>query len=305
MRLYAGIDGGQSSTVALVADEHRSILGRGVAGPCDHIGQSAASARFAQAIESAIGAALQQASLPADSPFEAVVAGISGYEGAIHGLAPKLNAQHVAYLHDARIAHAGAFELGDGIVVIAGTGSVAYGRDAAGNEVTVGGWGYLFGDWGSAFGIAAQELRALMRADDRGAGDEPTIRALTRALRFFERSSLREIARAFYTGEIDRAGLAAFAAEILAAAEQGDRAARAMPSAMAFALADLAEACAKRLGVADSAVPIALAGGTFASAWYREQTNAAIRKLLPKAQVIAPRHDPATGALLLAYKEDR
>jgi glucosamine kinase len=299
VRFYAGIDGGQTSTVALIADERHEILGRGVAGPCDHVGQSADSPRFARALEGAIAAALTEASLPSDSAFEAIVAGISGYEGAMHGIKPKLNAKRVVYMHDTRIAHAGAFDLGDGIVVIAGTGSVAYGR-VNGSDATIGGWGYLFGDWGSAFHIAAQTLANLMMAEDIG---EPPATLIASALQYFERPDLRAIARAFYTGEIDRPQLASFAAELLRLAEAGGKDEGAVPYVDSLALAEFVRICARRLDAEKTAIDVALCGGMFGSAWYRDLVSAGICKLLPDANVVPPRHDPATGALLLAYKE--
>lgn len=297
MKLYAGIDGGQSSTVAVVADERKTILGRGVAGPCDHIGQAADSPRFARALEDAIAGALSDAKLPADSNFEAIVAGISGYEGEIHGLEPRLRAKRVSYVHDSRIAHAGAFELGDGIVVIAGTGSVAYGR-ANGNEALVGGWGYLFGDCGSAFSIAQMTLSHLMHVEDWG---ETSI-LTDSALRFFKRSNVREIARGFYTGEIDRPELARFSTELLALAERGGKEEGGIPYAEAFALSNLVDTCARRLGLTH--VDVALSGGMFASEWYRNATVEGIREFVPLANVVPAKHDAPTGALLLAYKEE-
>ncbi|MGA3037939.1 MAG: BadF/BadG/BcrA/BcrD ATPase family protein [Vulcanimicrobiaceae bacterium] len=298
MKLFAGIDGGQSSTIAVVADEHKTILGRGVAGPCDHIGQAPDSPRFARALEGAIAAALVDAKLPADSEFEAIVAGISGYEGVIHGLAPLLRARRVSYVHDARIAHAGAFELRDGIVVIAGTGSVAYGRDVRGNETTVGGWGFLFGDEGSAFVIARDALASAMHSEDAGRSSE----LVGAAQRFFELPSLRTVARGFYTGVIDRKTLASFAKPVVVAAQAGDPEAGSVTLHAAHALGALAATCASRLGIA-GAIEVALCGGMFESDWFRARATEQIGLVLPEAQVVPSHTDPAGGALLLAYKE--
>ena len=296
MKLYAGIDGGQSSTVAVVADERKTILGRGVAGPCDHIGQAADSPRFARELETAIEGALRDAKLPADSRFEAILAGISGYEGAIRGIEPKLNARRVTYVHDTRIAHAGAFESGDGIVVIAGTGSVAYGR-VNGKDAMAGGWGYLFGDWGGAFVMAAQTLSLLMRAEDEG----ETSVLMEDALRFFKRSSLREIARAFYTGEIDRPELARFSSELLGRAERGDKMEGSVPYLMAVSLAELVGVLKARMKL--DRVDVALSGGLFASQWYRQHVVNEIEGS-GGASVVPAKHDAVTGALLLSYKEE-
>jgi N-acetylglucosamine kinase-like BadF-type ATPase len=297
MKIFAGIDGGQSSTVAVIGDETGAILGRGTAGPCDWIGQAADSPRFARAVEGAIGDALRAASLPPETPFEAIVAGISGYEGTIHGLEPKLNAQSVSYLHDARVAHAGAFELGEGIVVIAGTGSVALGRLLDGTEAVVGGWGFLFGDEGSAFSIVREALSLAMRAQDEGRNSELE----ERARRFFGRSSLRAVARGYYTGALDRTALAAFATAVLAAASEGISDARSVVDGAATALAALTATCAQRLN-RTSRIDVALCGGTFASEWFRSRVEERIVERLAGARIVPARRDPASGALLLALR---
>jgi len=298
VRLFAGIDGGQSSTVALVADEGGTVLGRGVAGPCDHIGQSATSVRFARALEGAVAEALGAASLPRDSAFTAVVAGISGYEGTIVGVEPKLHARTVRYVHDARIAHAATFELGSGIVIVSGTGSVAYGRDERGVEAMAGGWGFLFGDEGSAFALARRALSGAMRARD----ESRTSRVAEEALAFFGVPALRALAHDFYVGTIDRPGLASFAERVIALAEAGEPDAAALVDEAAGALAELARVCSMRL--ADGAAKnVALAGGTFASEFFRARVEQRIVLELPGSAVRHARKEPALGALLLAYRE--
>ena len=78
---------------------------------------------------------------------------------------------------------------------------MVYALDDDGTTQTLGGWGFVFGDEGSAFAIGRDALAALMRAED--AGDPLTIVQARSTCAFFERSSLREVARAFYAGEID------------------------------------------------------------------------------------------------------
>ena len=274
MKFFAGIDGGQSSTVALIGDETGAVLGRGTAGPCDWIGQAAESPRFARALESAIGEALRAAALPAETHFETIVAGISGYEGTIHGLEPKLNAQSVRYLHDARVAHAGAFELGEGIVVIAGTGSVALGRDASGREAVVGGWGFLFGDEGSAFRDRTRGSRVAMRAQDAAGHSEIE----ERARRFFGRS--------------DCGILRVDSIRVRSTVRRWQRLRRPClrlhttttrmhwPSSTTQrkALAALTATCAERLVGALRLLDVALCGGTFASEWFRTRVASSYRR---------------------------
>lgn len=144
--LVAGIDGGQSSTVAVIGDKQGTILGRGVAGAADEVGEKSDSTRLRDALRSALEDARHNAALPPNARFAAIVAGISGYEGRIYGSQPDLPTDRLVLLHDAPIAHAGALAGDPGVVVIAGTGSVVYARAQDDRTQTLGGWGYLFGD---------------------------------------------------------------------------------------------------------------------------------------------------------------
>ncbi|MGA8097021.1 MAG: BadF/BadG/BcrA/BcrD ATPase family protein, partial [Candidatus Cybelea sp.] len=209
MRLFAGIDGGQSSTVAVVADEAGQILGRGAAGPADEIGASKDSTGLRDALQGALAQACRSARLPVETKFDAIVAGVSGYDGRVYGRSPELPSERAVLMHDTPIAHAGALGGRSGVVVIAGTGSVVYGRNDEGWSCTIGGWGFLFGDEGSAFAIARDALALLMRAQDE---DDPSFAAATRAAcEFFAMPSLRALVHAFYKGELTRDRLASFA----------------------------------------------------------------------------------------------
>ena len=297
--LFAGVDGGQSSTVALIADEHGMVLGRGIGGPSDHIGQAPDSRRLAGAVEDALGEALRRAGLSTESEFDSVVAGISGFEGTIHGLAPRVRSQRMRFVHDAPIAHAGAFALGAGIVVIAGTGSVAYGNDAGGREVTIGGWGYLFGDEGSAFEIARRALSRAMQAEDDGHANALGDAARTR----FGEATLRELAREFYLEKIDRAELAGFATEVMRLADDHHPDAQDILDHAARSLMRLAWICAARLALLERRVDVALVGGVFANERFRLEVARRITETIGGAEVVPARYDPPAGALLLAYKE--
>lgn len=296
MKLYAGIDGGQSGTTAVIGDERGTILGRGHAGPADEVAQDPSSTRLRDALDGALKDAMAHAGIEPATRFAAIVAGISGYEGRVYGAAPVLPTGALTLIHDAPIAHAGALGGAAGIVVIAGTGSVAYGVDDAGTAVTIGGWGYLFGDEGSAFWIAREALAQAMRDEDRGTPN-PRIPAL---LGHFELPSLRAVARAFYTNRISRDRVAAYARGVLEAASAGDGAAAGLRQAAAGALAHLALYAGRRLAM--EAPSIAVTGGLMNDSGLRERTHDALRELLPRAAIADPAGDPASGALLLARK---
>src|SRR5450759_5038585 len=122
MRLFLGVDGGQSGTTAVIGDETGQILGTGEAGPCNH------------AAAGSVGAACAQAGLDAAAVrFEAACFGMSGGpDDKREILAATLRVERLVVTNDAVIALAGATSTGQGIITIAGTGSIAFGRNPAG-----------------------------------------------------------------------------------------------------------------------------------------------------------------------------
>ncbi|MDQ2680155.1 MAG: hypothetical protein M3Y21_03910 [Candidatus Eremiobacteraeota bacterium] len=292
--LFAGIDGGQSSTTAAIARDDGVVLARGSAGPADEVDCAPDSSRLNDALNAALADALKKANLDPQSRFSHVVAGVSGYEGRIYGAPPTLPADRTTLLHDAPIAQAGAFNGGAGIVVIAGTGSVVYGVNRSGESLTLGGWGYVFGDEGSAFALIREALRFGIASDDAGAANSLT----GLALQHFDRPSLRSIVRAFYQGEITRQQLAGFAPSILQAWLSGDEQAGALATQTVSALARLVATASERL----SELKIAPIGGMFASAEYQALFAQHLSAFSPTAQIVGPICDPAEGALRLAIR---
>ena len=292
MSLFAGIDGGQSSTVAIIGDEHGRILGRGAAGPADEIGASKESNRLRDALHGALEAACRDAGLTRESRFDAIVAGVSGYDGRVYGRMPDLPSQRAVLVHDTPIAHAGALAGRPGVVIIAGTGSVVFGRSDDGRSWTFGGWGFLFGDEGSAFSIVREVLSAMMRAQDDG--DASLAAETAAACDFFAMPSLRRLVHAFYKNEVTRDRLAAFAPEL-----------------MRFeAFRPVAERGAERLAIlahraiaAGAVAHVAFVGGVFADDRFRQSLRAAILQRVPQAQIVEAAYEPVYGALLLAYRE--
>jgi len=290
--LFAGIDGGQSSTTAVVGDQTGRILGCGTAGAADEIGVGKESTRLRDALHGALFEACAAAGLTSGTQFESIVAGVSGYDGRVYGRAAELPARRSLLLHDTPIAHAGALSGRAGAIAIAGTGSVVYGTNEDGWSITLGGWGFLFGDEGSAFAIVRDALALLMRAQDDG--DNALAAQAHEVCDFFGMDSLRRLAHAFYKGGIARDRLASFA-----------------PQALRFAaFRTLAERGADRIAhllcraVAAGAAPrVALVGGVFADEGLQRRVRAGVLQACAQAEFVEPRYEPACGALLLAYRE--
>jgi len=299
VKLVGGIDGGQSHTTAVIVDQDGVVRGRGRAGPADHVDQPPGSRKFADASKHALLRALDAAGMPRTTRFEAVHAGLSGYDAGFDGAQPDLAAPIVRVQHDAPVALAGAVHARPAVVVIAGTGSVAYGEAADGTSVRVGGWGFLFGDEGSAFAVARDGLAHAMHEDDRGVRS-PLGEA---ALAYFDRRELRELATAALLGRISRGELAGFARLVHDAARLGDAGASAIVGAAASALAALAATALARLNLRERAVPVAFAGGAFVNDAFFARTRELLGELAPRAHAVTPRYDAAIGAALLAFAD--
>jgi len=147
-RLYFGIDGGQSSTKALLADETGKVIGRGRGGPCNHVGSMEGRAKFLSAVGDCLRQAYHEAGLESTSVrFASVCLGLSGgaedKEAYIKELIPS---ERYKLTHDAEIALIGGTAGEPGIIIIAGTGSIAFGRNGQMQTARAGGWGYIFGD---------------------------------------------------------------------------------------------------------------------------------------------------------------
>jgi N-acetylglucosamine kinase-like BadF-type ATPase len=289
--LFAGIDAGQSSTTAAIADSTGAILARGYAGPADEIGAGSDSTQLRDALEGALADALRNARMPDATRFDAIVAGISGYEGRVYGQPPRLPSDCVQLVHDSVIAHAGALDGKPGVVVIAGTGSVAYARFVDGTSHFEGGWGYLFGDEGSGFWIVREAIvSATYHGDCEGTRE---------LLSFFDVHALRELVRAFYVGAVSRASLAAFAPVCLDAAKN-QRGCSCLCDPPLDAARELAKLAARAARGSEAPIDVAFVGGLIADPWFADAIGLALVDELPSATMIASRGEPVEGALRLA-----
>ena len=297
MTYFAGLDGGQSSTTAVIATGDGRVLARGAGPPADEVAQGRESTRLSDALSGALAAAVASAGLEREVRFASIVAGVSGYEGRVLGREPALPSERVSLVHDSVVAHAGALQGAAGAVVIAGTGSVGYAVNEGGLGARVGGWGYLFGDEGSAFWLARSALGAIMSDSE---GHEPSSLART-ALEHFGRPSLRALARAFYAGEIARPELATFAVPLVAAAVRGDAEGVYWVREAAEQLALLEYAAAGRAGLGEH--DAAFVGGLMREPMMRERVARSVRQISPQARIVEAKYDAAVGALLLAYRQ--
>lgn len=300
-RLYLGIDGGQSSTTALIAEESGRILGYGRAGPCNHVSSAERRAKFLDVIGECLGAACKQAGLnPVTVSFAGACFGFSGGAEDKESCSRELvRSAKYKFTHDAEIALTGATAGEPGIIVIAGTGSMAFGRNPAGATARAGGWGYIFGDEGGAFDLTRQAMRAALQYE-QGWGRPTKLRELL--LESTKAPDANTLLHRFYN-EFSRPAIASLAPIVTEAAERGDRAAVEIIGNAARQLASFVEGVYSHLFQAGENVPVAYIGGVFRSALLLEKFERSIRESI-RCRVWPPRFGPAAGAILEALRLD-
>jgi N-acetylglucosamine kinase-like BadF-type ATPase len=297
---FLGVDGGQSGTTAIIGDETGQVVGTGRAGPSNHPGDPETLAKFARAIATALHAACADAGLDSAAiRFSSACLGLSGGAAGREAILTEIVPTDCIFItSDAEIALSGALAGEPGIAVVAGTGSIAYGRNAQGQSARAGGWGYVFGDEGGGFWIARQAIRAALRFEE-GWGTPTALRATL--LDGTGSRNMNELLHRCYLPEFPRARIASLAFVINVAAESGDPIARQIVADAARELVILARAIRGQLFDQAEPVRCSYAGGVFHSRILRESFRQEIERD-PGLEFTDPVHDPAAGALFEAYR---
>ncbi|HEY8530717.1 MAG TPA: BadF/BadG/BcrA/BcrD ATPase family protein, partial [Limnochorda sp.] len=208
----------------------------------------------------------------------------------------------VMVVHDG-VAALLAGTLGEpGVLLLAGTGSLALALGPDGREIRAGGWGYLLGDEGSGYWIGREAIRAALRAED---GRGPATSLTRRLCRAAGVERVSDLVGPVHRGEWSRARIAGLAKDVLEAAVQGDEVARAIIDSAARELALLVRAVLDRAEFLASLdpVPTVTAGGLFrmGEAWLARVERALAREA-PRARLAGRVEEPVVGAAYLALK---
>jgi len=299
-RFYLGIDGGQSSTKALLADETGKVIGRGRGGACNHVGTAEGRAKFLSAVGDCLRQAYHEAGLESDTRFAGVCLGLSGGSEDKEAYTRELIASdHYKFTNDAEIALLGGTAGEPGIIIIAGTGSIAFGRNARMKTARAGGWGYIFGDEGGGFDIARQALRRALQYEE-GWGTASVLHKVL--LEVAGAASANALMHQLYN-QFDRTAIARYAKLVSAAAETGDQVALEVLERAANSLAGYVKGVYENLFSRGEVVPIVYVGGVFQSDLVRRYLKQNIEQTIA-CPVEGPRFSPAAGAVLEALRLD-
>ncbi len=296
--IFAGVDGGGTRTRVLLTDGEGVELYRaeGGAGLVDPRSPSRTSAALADLLRWAA----REAAVPL--PCEGLCAGLAGAGDpaigqAVHAALQRQRlALKVMVVSDGEIALRGAFGTEPGILLMAGTGSAAFGRGPDERTGRCGGWGRLLGDGGSGYAIGLAALRtAVETVDGMEGGSE---RLLERVLREIEVKDPGRLPT--WVERASKLDVAALAPLVIAQAEDGDGAAAHILEQATDTLARYAESLAKRLGPWPKAVPVASIGGLTGSSFFLSRLHDRVLRVLPDARFQEARSDPVTAAASLA-----
>src|SRR5688500_2876717 len=295
--IVVGVDGGGSKTLVMVADERGAEIVSVEAGPSavrpDEGDRSAMV--IATAVRDALAAGGMSHVLP-----KVLCVGVAGVgreterQALWQALVSADLAEEVVVHADATIALDDAFGEGPGILLIAGTGSIAYGRGPTGARARCGGWGPVFGDEGSGSWLGRRALSVVTAAHD---GREPETVLTGAVLTAAQVDQIDDLIP--WAAAATPALLASLAPAVASAAEAGDLRANALLSLAAEELALHVRTLSRQLfGDEQAAAPVAFAGGLLSrGTLLRKRLEHRLKSAVPGAQVSAEEVIPARGAV--------
>jgi glucosamine kinase len=298
MPFFLGIDGGGTKTRCIVGDE-KSQLGAGSSSSSkvQRVGEACA--------RDALAAVVHEACVQAGISPRQIARTCAGITGSarreiavlMRNLTSSIVGGQVEIVGDVEIAFEDAFAARPGVVVIAGTGSIAYGRNSKGETARAGGWGYAVSDEGSGHWIGVEAVRAALRARDRG---DHSVSLDDFMAGLGARDFEDFIVRLNGSPQIDFAPLFPV---VLAASENGDPIASEILTSAGRELADLAGTVIERL-FGEQSILVAIHGGVLVSSTIvRNRFAGELKSRHPLAAFLDREVDPARGALQRARRE--
>jgi N-acetylglucosamine kinase-like BadF-type ATPase len=295
-----GIDAGGTKTICLLADAEGQVLseGRGPGANLHASGELAVEKVLYDVMEEALGGRTTP---------DAICLGIAGVDRddearTVRAIMRRIgHKSRVLVVNDALIALVAGARDQPGIVIVAGTGSIVYGRNARGEAARAGGWGHLIGDEGSGYWLGREALAAIMRAED---GRGPVTQLKESVLTYFNASDVSRLPRIVYDRETPHSSVAELGPIVQKAGEEGDVVATGILERAADELALAARSVAANLEMRGDEFTFYLSGGVFRVVpWLVTEMSRRLVEVAPRSTVQALDGEPAMGAVWLALEE--
>lgn len=303
-KYFIGVDGGGTKTEVVLITRSGNIIARIKGGSTNF--QALGGAKLKQEIMSLFEKLLKKTNL-LDSKVVHIYLGLAGagrksdqktIKELFHDTEYK---NKISIDSDAIIALAGAFSNRPGIILIAGTGAICFGKNIKGDIVRSGGWGYLLGDEGSGYYIGREAIMAALKDFD-GRGDTTALKKILIAK--YNLESIDQIIPLIYQNKLDRVEIANIAPIVFEEAKKDDAICRQIIKQAGKELGRLGKAVAIRLGFSDDKIKIALIGSIF------NQQEMLINEICKELfeiswniELTEPEFEPALGACILAMEK--
>lgn len=301
-KVYLGIDGGGTKTQVVIADSSFRILGQGFSGGSNPLRVGLEEA--IRHIEEAVSEAGAEAGVRL-SEIGYACAAIAGINHPIHYHTMKDaldrafgGLSRLELVTDARAALEGALDGKPGVVVIAGTGSIAMGINASGEEARSGGWGPTLSDEGSGYDIARRALRAVISSFD---GRSPQTALAEKLCKHLGIATPSDLPGVIYNSDSETVEIAGLAELVDEAALEGDCVATRILAEAGLELGKLAVSVIRKLGLQGEDFRVAFVGSVFKSgAYVVGPLTQEVLAVAPRAKIGPPLFSPAIGAARLA-----
>lgn len=301
MNVYLGLDGGGTKTAAALVDAQGQLLAETIGGASNP--QRSSLARSMTALDDAGARVLAKAKAEASDVY-GVTAGVSGagLPRVAHRISAFLSTRFreasIEAVTDLEIALDAVAETGPAVVLVAGTGSAAFGRDASGRTARAGGWGPWFSDEGGAFDIGRRALAVVGREHDAGLPPSRLRQTISTELGHQDWQRLVDDVLRKPHDLLPR-----LFPPIVAAAEAGSERAQTLLYDAACSLAALAGIVIERLGLSSAEFPFGCVGGVFGRSRFLDDAVAQqVNNLAPGARFVPAQHSPAVAAALRALR---
>lgn len=297
--LIAGIDAGGSKTECIIVDtEKDKIITRAQTGAANYqvVGLEAACREIKLALEQA----KKRAGISCLKAVGIGLAGAGRREDLVkieREMGKIMNSRNFFFSSDAHIALLGATGGSTGAVLIAGTGSIAYGLKKNGAKIRSGGWGPIIGDEGSGFWIGLEAAKKAVRAEEMRS-EKTELKNLV--LEHFNFSKLEELIPFIYQQQLPRQKIAALAPSVFDLAQNGDEAALKICQEAAAELAILAHSALLKLDYQED--KIAAAGGLIKSSYFYQLLKEKLRENY-ELEIYKAKKSAAYGAVFMALRE--
>lgn len=301
---YLGVDGGGTKTEVWCANSVGEVVGKGLSGPTNLTTTTVGAASFN--LKEAVRQAVQD--LPSPS-FQTLVMGLAGMDThdefvvahkVFSDVLDVYGIKKVSLVNDSLVALANGSDAENAVILIAGTGSICYGRNDQGVEAKTGGMDFLLTDEGSGYAIGREVLRAAVRSFD-GRIKKTVLEKLV--TEHFHISSIAEIKKEVYSPLLSKIEVAQLATLATEGQKLGDAEAKRIFTEAIAELELMVVTVVKRLHLEKKAFEVVCSGSVAQQEHVGKHLVSALRKHFKHMTVVFPEGNPVNGALKLALKD--